>query len=486
MWRPNAKAVLAAGILLMGNEPARGETQIEMLARALREAQAAQAESQAAQAESQRQIAELRQRLQTVESRPAADGAARFEEISSRLLELEAGREDSVGSLPDWIRRTRLSGSAEVGYFDGQVKSLMEDSGFKIWDARLFVDSNLGSDVMLGERKIFRDLGLHFEWNLVRQGYEENDVGELYADLQGFLDTAWVNFQVGRFQIPFGEAYLRYSTGYKDDPFITKTLGGPWFWDEGVKVYGGDSEGRFGYVASVTNGETPFNEDTNGNKQLTLKVFTDPWQWLHLSASVLHSGRIGTPEDPARASIWFGESFPINFGAWTGVPNYDHGVAIPDGPKEIENVDALEMDAVLRWKDRARLWLSLGDVAVNSTGAGLYDRNLHYWIAELLLEGRMVSSALSPLYLALRANGYGTYDANEGYLLVPRYAGDLGWNMESIQAYSAAVGWRLTDRAVLRAEVTRQDIELVRGATADMRDAAGGSNFFAVAMGLHF
>jgi hypothetical protein len=421
-----------------------------------------------------------------VESRGAADGGARFEEISDRLLQLETSRSEAAQALPDWLRRTRLSGSTELGYFDGQTKSLIESGGFKIWDARFFIDTNLGSDAMIGERKIFRDVGLHFEWNLVRQGEESNDVGEMYADLQGFLDTGWVNFQVGRFQIPFGEAYLRYSSGYQDDPFITKTLGGPWFWDEGVKVYGGDAAGRFGYVASVTNGETPFNEDANGNKELTLKVFADPWRWLHLSASVLRSGRIGTPEDPARAAIWFGESFPINFGARTGVPNIDHGAAIPDGPRELENVGAIEMDAILRWKDRARLWLSWGDVDVNSTGADVYDRKLRYWIAELLLEGKLVSSDLSPVYLALRANGYGTYDSNEGYLLVPRYAGELGWNMESVQAYSLAVGWRLTERAVLRAEVTRQDIGLVGGVPADMGRAAGGSNFFAVAMGLHF
>jgi hypothetical protein len=58
--------------------------------------------------------------------------------------------------------------------------------------------------------------------------------------------------------------------------------------------------------------------------------------------------------------------------------------------------------------------------------------------------------------------------------------------MESIQAYSLAVGWRLTERAVLRAEVTRQDIALVSGVPAELGREAGGSNFFAVAMGLHF
>ncbi len=480
MTRRSALAALAAATMVLVSGPARSEPQMAALERALLTAQAAQVESQ-------KQIAELQARLRTLETRPASpDAGARFEEISSRLLELESSRDEASRSLPDWLRRTRLSGSADVGYFGGQEKSLLYNGGFKVWDMRVFLDSNLGEDVMLGEHKIFRDVGMHFEWNVVRLGEVDNDVGEMYADLQGFLDTGWVNFQVGRFQIPFGEAYLRYSTGYADDPFISKTLGGPWFWDEGVKMYGGDAAGRFGYVASVSDGETPFNDDDNENKQLTLKVFSDPFPWIHVSASLLRSGRVGTPEDPARAAIWFGESFPINFGAWTGVPNYDHGAPIADGPRELENVGALEMDAILRWKDLARLWLSWGTVDVNSTGPDVYDRNLRYWIAELMLEGKLASSKLAPLYLALRANGYGTYDGNEGYLLEPRYSGELGWNMESIEAYSLALGWRLTERAVLRAEVTRQDIDLVRGATSGMSRAAGGSNFFALAMGLRF
>jgi hypothetical protein len=183
MTRRSALSALAAATIALTAGPARGQTRMEALESALLAAQAAQAESQ-------KQIAELRRRLQTVESRGAADAGARFEEISERLLQLETSRSEAAQALPDWLRRTRLSGSAELGYFDGQTKSLMEDSGFAVWDARLFVDSNLGSDVMLGERKIFRDVGLHFEWNLVRQGYEANDVGELYADLQGFLDTS--------------------------------------------------------------------------------------------------------------------------------------------------------------------------------------------------------------------------------------------------------------------------------------------------------
>ena len=43
------------------------------------------------------------------------------------------------------------------------------------------------------------------------------------------------------------------------------------------------------------------------------------------------------------------------------------------------------------------------------------------------------------LYLALRANGLGTYNKDEGYLLDFRY-GDVGYNMRALDAYSVALG----------------------------------------------
>jgi hypothetical protein len=474
-------APLTLAAIAATSGPAFAEGRIQMLERLLREYQRQQAVSQ-------QRIEKLERRIGELESSPraAAPAESRFDDISSRLLELESDRRAAADAVPAWLRTLRISGSADVGYFGGQDNSYLSDSGFKVWDARLFIESELGKDVMLGETKLVRDVGFLFEWNLARLGELENGIGELYIELQGLLDRGWLNVQVGRFQIPFGEAYLRYSQGYKDDPFITKTLGGPWFWDEGVKIYGSDPSGRFGYVASVTDGETPMNHDANENKQLTLKLFTDPWKWLHLSVSALRSGRLGSPDQPALAAIWFGEGFPTAFGLWNGLPNYDHGVAIPDGPFQLENVTALGADAILKYKDLARLWLGYGGVNVDSYGSGVYDRDLSYWIAELVLQGKIVGEQLAPLYLAARADGIGTYDGDRGYMLEPRYGDTLGWNQKAIAAWSLAAGWRLTDRATIKAEYTRYDIDLVRGVTPAMKDAAERVNLFALEMGVHF
>src|SRR5262245_36119998 len=215
----------------------------------------------------------------------AADEAAlleKIERLEQRVLELEdersqAAQQPAAPTSNDWTRKIRLGGSANAGYFGGGPDSTFDSDGFEIWDARVFVDASLGEDVRMGDGTLLRDVGLFFEGNLVRLGELQGDqvIGELYADLQGLGGSDWLNFQVGRFQIPVGEAYLRYSRGYADNPFVSNTVG-PWWWDEGVRMYGSSSSdrvGRFGYVASVSDGETSFNTETQSDKQLTLKLF---------------------------------------------------------------------------------------------------------------------------------------------------------------------------------------------------------------------
>jgi hypothetical protein len=86
----------------------------------------------------------------------------------------------------------------------------------------------------------------------------------------------------------------------------------------------------------------------------------------------------------------------------------------------------------------------------------------------------------------VRANALGTYDEDEGYLLDSRRSGTLGYNMKTLTAYSAVLGWELTSHLRLRAEYTRTDIDLVRGVTPAIRLGAGKADYFAVAMGAAF
>jgi hypothetical protein len=415
----------------------------------------------------------------------------RIEALEQRVAELEAAEEEGAASvvdrwLPEWTERVRLGGSASVGYFHRGDLTPKDSSSFQVWDARFFVDAELARDVAIGDTPIVRNIGATFEWDLVRIGMLQNDVGELYVDFQGVADSPWLNAQVGRFQLPVGENYLRFSKGYRDNPFISNTVGGPWWWDEGVKLYGQEAEGRFGYVASVANNDTRFNVDDNNDPLGTLKLFADPWPWLHLSASGLVSGEIGRDNQGAPGGLWLGETWAMPIGAMSAVPIFIDGVPAPDGPLKLSRTWLAGGDVILRPLDGLRVWLGGGHYRIDAAGSGPYDRSLDYWIAEVVADGRLISRALDPLYLGLRASGLTTGDHSRGYLLDFRFADSLGFNMHSLNEYSAVLGVRIGRFVRLRGEYAFQDVDLVRGATPDISSQRGDEHWFAFDVGISF
>jgi hypothetical protein len=425
------------------------------------------------------QIERLESRVRQLEDERSA------EPLERRIERLES-RSASAAGAADWSDRIQLSGSASFGYFDGAQDSVFADGSFDVWDARLFLDADLGQDLRAGGNRVLQDLGLVFEWDLVRVGRLQNQVGELYADLRGVGDLPWLNLQVGRFQIPVGESYLRYGRGARDNPFVTNPVAATWWWDEGVRAHGSFESGRFGYVMSVSDGETPFNADLDSDLQYTLKLFTRPTEWLQLSVSGLRAGGMGSESGAAQGALWLGESWPRAFGSGTTVESFDHGLPLADGPFQLDGVTLLGGDGVLNFGELARLWLAYGRVEIDSDGAGSYDRDLDYWIAELLFEGGALSPALAPFYLGLRSSALGTFDRDEGYLLDSRYASRLGYNMSALEAHSLVLGWRLTSLLTLRAEYTRQRVTLVHGVSDAIESAGGPGDFVAVDLRLSF
>ncbi len=421
----------------------------------------------------------LERRVEQLETRQEDERA----QTANETLALD-GQREAHGSGGSWADRVRISGSANTGWYGGESKAVIQQDSFQIWDARFFVDAELGRDVQLGETTLVSDIGFLFEWDLVRLGKLENRVGELYTDFQGLGGQDWANVQVGRFQIPVGENYLRMSQGYHDNPFISNTVGGPWWWDEGLRVYG--REGKVGWVASVSDGQTQFNFDPNTDKQFTLKLFADPTPWLHVSASGLRSGPMGSSSSAAMGALWLGESWARPIGASTSVKSYVDGVEVVDGPNRLKDSWLAGGDVILNFPDLARIWLGGGWYGIDSTGAGLYDRDLYYWIAEVVLEGAAAAPVLAPFYLGLRADGLGTYDSNQGYLLDSRLNATLGFNAKSLQAYSMVLGWRLTDGVTLRAEYSIRDIGVVNGVTDKIRDDAQDQDLYGIEIGVDF
>lgn len=434
-------------------------------------------------------------------SAAAADDAALLEKIQAleeRVQQLESEQAAEVERVQsaaeksrsaDWTRRVRISGSADAGLFGGQPDSLLTPDGFKIWDSRTFLDASLGQDVRMGETLLFRDIGFSFEWNLVRLGELENDVGELYAEFQGVAGSDWANLQVGRFQIPLGEAYLEYSRGYASRWFVTNAFG-PWWWDEGIKAYGssggGEDYGKFGYVASVSDGDTPFNTETDGDKELTLKLFWDPTSWLHLSASAGRTGELGNDDTNASGAIWIGETWARPIGAGSDQDTFQHGAVIAPAGPIIHDTWLVGGDAIFDFADRLRLWLSYGNYEMNARGGGTYDRTLHYWLAELILRGAWLGEGLRPFYGGFRAQAIGTYDSDKGYVFDMNQNDRIGYNMESLTQYSGVLGWDITPWLRLRSEYTHQLIDLVQGVTQEIRANARDADYYSVELGVSF
>ncbi len=423
----------------------------------------------------------------------------RLEDLEQRDRERtqsDTAKENDFGALTDWARRIRISGSAQTGYLYGGAETPFEDVSFSVWDARLFLDADLGRAITVGDTTIARNASFTFEWNIVRLGQLQDDggspgpVGEAYIELQGLGGSRWFNMQVGRFLIPVGENYLRFSKGYKDNPFITDTVGGPWWWDEGVRLHGSDDGGHFGYVASISNGDSDFSVDSSREPQYTLKLWARPNSWFYASVSALHAGQTGSDKDgfPASGALWLGETWATPVGSLTPwIPVYQNGVASAGAPSwQVDSTTLFGADLILTSERFGRLWLGGGRYAIDAAQSTSFDRDLYYWIAEWVLHGDSIKPELAPFYLALRANGIGTYDADKGYVLAIQQAFTLGYNEQSLEAYSIALGWNLTRWTTLRTEFSHQEVSLVNGAPRSLRDLAGGANYFGVTLGAAF
>jgi hypothetical protein len=388
----------------------------------------------------------------------------------------------SVAEEKNWTERVRISGSADLGFFGGGNESVTSDDGFDVWDTRLFVDAELAESVEIGSVPVIRNIGFTFEWNIVRNGSTSNDIGVAYLDFEGLNQSPWLNLRVGRFQPAFGEAYKLYSKGYAERVFVRQPVGGPWWWDEGVMLHGATPSGKFGYLTSVTNGDSDFN-DSGGGLQLTLKLWTQPISWLYISASGLWTDKLHDVD----GALWLGESWARPFGSGgPPLPNVIDGAVVPDDPDGLGHTWAIGLDFIVRPVDGIRVWLGGGRYDIESNGASIYDRELWYWIAEFEINGKVFSSALHPLFLGLRADGLGTWDDDRGYLLDVRYTGDFGYNMKRITAYSAVLGWRLGEYVTMRAEYSLRDVSLVRDAAALLPSSTGNEDVYSIEFGLHF
>ena len=186
-----------------------------------------------------------------------------------------------------------------------------------------------------------------------------------------------------------------------------------------MKLWGKMFEDKASYAFAVTDGESAVNSVANGSAQLSLKLAADPWEWLHVSASALRSGTIGSNTSPAVAAVWLGEVLPRSFGAGIAAQSFQDGAPIGPGPNKLQGIWILGGDAIVKSPDTAPVALLRRRRRSTRPAGTTYDRDLIYWLAELMVQLRIVSPSLAPAYVAVRASGLGTYSDNRG--LPPRH-----------------------------------------------------------------
>jgi len=196
--------------------------------------------------------------------------------------------------------KINISGEGGVAFFNTGYEGFAPDSDFRVDEARLFMEAPIWNEVYFyGEA----DLATRENTDLNLQ------LGELYLDFED-VSQLWghdrqLNIRAGRMDIPFGEEYL--TRNVIDDPLISRSLPDIWGIDPGVELYG--SAGKFCYVVAVQNSSGANGvQDFDGDKSVAGRIGYDPVPWLHFSISGMRTGDLNAQNDE-HSALWFGNGF---------------------------------------------------------------------------------------------------------------------------------------------------------------------------------
>jgi hypothetical protein len=386
----------------------------------------------------QQQLDELR--------REVGDMRQAASERETRMENLEDSS-DSGLSLSG-SSRVRITGEGSVDFFESGSEGMYPNAAFRVGEARLFLDAAIWGDV--------------YGFVNVNMATPESSnvnvqLGEYYLDWED-ISKLWdregqLNLRAGRFYIPFGEEYLtRYAI---DNPLISRSLVDLWGVDEGLELYG--SAGRFSYVVAVQNGGVPTSNDFNADKAVTGRLGFDAAPWLHLSVSGMRTGNIATQGDTL-SEMWFANGWFRSLGSASTTKFH---------------VDMVEGDVALRYSGGHVK--AFGGYLVYNDNDPLSDnrREVFYYSVEVM------QFVTRRLYGVAR---FGQVLADNGFPIVGNgqrsdyLFGDL---TEDLWRLSLGLGYRLSDRLVIKAEYTRERGREVGGDERNHEDQVATEAAFA-------
>lgn len=329
---------------------------------------------------------------------------------------------DAGRALDDWVERFDLHGFLATRFMDTEARGRHPDGFLGVHQALLFVEAdvrNVGTAVLEVEFEHFRENDA--------QGTGVNEAYIRIDDVCG-EDCGGIGIKVGRFDLPFGEYYLR------EDPTENNLIGlpiaMPYRWDEGILLFGGGPE--FGFAAALTEGSYDRVSSAGIGPAFTARVHTTPCESLYLSASGHYAN-----DTPSSAICFSGNVLlPVGGGAAGASPS--------------ATIDVLLGSLDARWQATGSLHVqaSIGAGQVDDA-SDAFDREFAWWILE-------PSWVFDQHWRAtVRWSGVSTFDDQEGYAFEGRpYAnGTANYGYDLMRAQRVAAGITYTFAAGLIGKV---------------------------------
>jgi hypothetical protein len=385
------------------------------------------------------ELLDLRARLDALEGRPAPFVEPVAVDLSDdELSSLPAANSNHVLSRR-WFENFDLRGFAAFTYLDTGRTGTNPNGSFFVKEATLFLDAEvwehatISSEIWLA-RYLFGD---RFTAN------------ELYLRLDGLFagaDGRGLGLKVGRFELPFGEEYLRWDA--HETPMIIFSAADPYGVDEGLELFG--RAGPVGWIASLSTGTFGNGADDAPGKLAAAKLYGDVGPDLYLSGSVLSSGKA------AQSAL-----------ALSGTALNPVGAAASSslGASPSDEVEALcwEIDAKIAARRRANLYVGFGRASIDDE-VDAFDRDLTWFLVEPALR---VSDELE---LVVRYSAIGTFDDDEGYLFRGKIAAegeDFGYDASALRRLAAGARWTLNPHISAKLEVGHDWFDLIDASPLD-------------------
>ena len=387
------------------------------------------------------EILRLRARLEALEraqgSAPSAQEPYAIDLSGEPAAELALNGEHVLAR--PWFENVRLFGYAALNYLDTGGTGTTHDGSFLIKEASLFLEAEVWE-----RTRLFTEIWLtRYQFG---SGFNLGELNLQFSDLFARDGEEGIGLRLGRFEIPFGEEYLRWDAD--ETPMISFTAADPYGIDEGVELFG--ALRGLNWIAAVTNGSNGTGVDDGAAKQLVGKLHGRPWRDLYLSASVLDTGST--------------ESSALRFGGSTLAPVGAGGVSTA-GTSPSDDVDSLcwELDARVAEQRTASLNLSFGRGRVDDE-VDAFDRGLLWFLVEPALRLR------DDLELVLRWSEIGTYDDDEGYRFAGMIIADgevFGNDPQVLRRVSGGLCWTVHPNLRVKLEVGKDHIDLIDASPLD-------------------